>query len=155
MVAFKNRSSSMMRETMFRQFFRRRSKESFRIILNIGLRSTIHLSGPHNKYPTLIPCMYIYPHKRNVDALLKVGVIIIKVADSVSNALLCGCKNCAGYYWLLLLQVNPFSTSTWTRMDACWARKARRSAQKNVLRSILNGTLQLFFGSWCMERSIK
>ena len=25
----------------------------------IGARSTIHLAGPHNKYPTLIPCIFI------------------------------------------------------------------------------------------------
>ena len=44
--------------------------------------------------------MYIYPPKRNVDVLLNVG-LIIKVL--VSNA--------------LLLLVNPFGTSMWTRMD--------------------------------------
>ena len=52
-----------------------------------------------------------HPHKRNVDALLKVGVIIKVEAFrtrccSVLNALLCGCKNCAGCRLLLLLLVN-------------------------------------------------
>ena len=50
----------------------------------IGPRSTIHRSGPHDKYPTLIPC--IYSHKQNLDALLKVGVIIKVV---VFRALYC------------------------------------------------------------------
>ena len=35
--------------------------------------------------------MYIHPHKRNVDALLKVGRCDYQ-GRSVSNALLCGCK---------------------------------------------------------------
>ena len=52
-VAFK----IAVRQTMF-CLFRRRSKESFRI-LYIGSRSTIHLSGPHNKYRTLFPCIFI------------------------------------------------------------------------------------------------
>ena len=37
---------------------------------------SIFLSRPHNKCHTLISHIYIYLHKRNVDALLKVGVII-------------------------------------------------------------------------------
>ena len=63
-------SGIAVRETMFCQFF---SSPLQRVVPYILVHDPSSISGPHNQYPTLIPC---YPPKRNVDALLKVGVII-------------------------------------------------------------------------------
>ena len=52
-AAFENRST---RNNVLSVFFvaAPRSRSVY-----IGPISTIHLSGPHNKYPTLIPCIFI------------------------------------------------------------------------------------------------
>ena len=134
-------SKSQYEKQCFFTLFRRRSKKSFDIYWST---ITIHLSGPHNNIP----------HEFDVYLSLqtKPGCTSKGRCDyqgiGVSNASLCGFKNCTGYSLLLLLLVNPFSTSTWMRMDA---ERDKRKARKKC---ILNGTLQLFLGSWCMERLI-
>ena len=52
-VAFKNRST---RNNVLSVFFVGAPKSRS---VYIGPRSTIHLSGPHNKYPTLIPRIFV------------------------------------------------------------------------------------------------
>ena len=90
--------------------------------------------------------MYIYPHKRNVDALPKVGVII-KVAVfrtlccvGARIALATGCCCC-------------WSIRSAPRRERGWM--LRETSEKRAKICILNGILQLLFGSWCMERLMK
>ena len=92
-VAFKNRST---RNNVWSVFFIATPKSRFAYI---GPRSTTHLSGPHTKYPTLIPCIFIYPHKRNVDALLKVGVIIKGVVFRTLCWVVARIALATGYYY--------------------------------------------------------
>ena len=90
----------------------------------IGPRSTIHLSGPHKNMPHEF---HVYLSSQTKPGCTSEGRCDYQ-GIGVSNALLCGCKNFAGY-WLLLLLVDPFSTSTWTRMDA---ERDKREARKNM-----------------------
>ena len=64
---------SQYEKQCFVSLFRRRSKESLRIHW-----STIHHPSFRIAYWWISPTnsIYIYPHKRNLDALLKVGVLI-------------------------------------------------------------------------------
>ena len=135
MVAFKNHST---RSNVLSVFFVAVSKSRS---VYIGPWSMIHLSGPYQNIPNEFH-VYLSPQmKSGCTSTRRRGYQGI----GFSNALLCGCKNCAGY-WLLFL-VNPLNLSTWTRMDA---ERDKREARKNIY--ILKGTLQLFFGSWCTER---
>ena len=89
--------------------------------------------------------MYIYPQKRSLDALLKVGVII-KVL--VFRTLRC------------VVARNALDTDC-----CCWSiRSAPRrergwmlsgTSEKRAKICTMSGTLLLFLGSWCMERLIK
>ena len=81
--------------------------------------------------------MYIYPHKRNVDALLKVGVIIkvvvfrtlCCVVASIVLAIDCCCCR---------------SIRSAPRRERGWMLSETSEKRANVC--VLNGTLQLFFG---------
>ena len=88
--------------------------------------------------------MYIYPHKRNLDALLKVGVIIkvlvfrtlCYVVATIALATDCCCS----------IRQAPRRERGWMLSE---------TSEKRAKKCILNGTVQLFFGSSCMERLIK
>ena len=81
--------------------------------------------------------MYIYRHKRNVDALLKVGVII-KVL--VFRTLCCVVARIA-----LATDCCCWSTRSAPRRERGWMLS--ETSEKRAKKRILNGTLQLFFGS--------
>ena len=131
-VAFKNRTT---RNNFCPSF----SSPLQRVVPNFfHPRSTIHLSGPHKNIPHEFHAYLLPQTKRGCTSKIRCDY----QGSGVSNALLCGCKNCAGY-WLLLLLVNQFSTLTWTRIDG-------HKREKRAKICILNGTIQLFFGSWCM-----
>ena len=85
---------------MFRQSFSSPLQRKGRSVC-IGPRSTIHLSGPHNKYPTFIPCIFVPTNETWKSS--KGRCDYQGINSSVSNALWCGCKNGAGYWLLLLL----------------------------------------------------
>ena len=86
--------------------------------------------------------MYMYPHKRNVDALLKVGGII-KVLIVVFRTLRCVvarialATDCCCCYWSI--------RSARQRRERGWMLS--ETSEKRAKLCILNGTLQLFFGS--------
>ena len=81
--------------------------------------------------------MYFYPHKRNGDALLKVGVIIKVVVFRTLRyvvariALATDCCCC-------------WSIHSATRRERGWMLS--ETSEKRAKKRILNGTLQLFFG---------
>ena len=118
-VAFKNRST---RINVLSVFFAAAPKSRS---VYIGPRSTIHLSGPHKNIPHEF---HVYLSPQTKPGCTSTTGRCDYQGIGVSNALWCGCKNCAGY-WLLLLLVNPFSTSSWTRMDA---ERDKREARKNM-----------------------
>ena len=90
--------------------------------------------------------VYIYPHKRNLDALLKVGVNI-KVL--VFRTLCCVVARIA----LATDCCCCWSSRSAPRRERGWMLS--ETSEKRAKRYILSGTLQLFLGSWCMERLIK
>ena len=130
-VAFKNRST---RNNVLSVFLvaAPRSRSVY-----TGPISTINLSGPHNKYPALIS-MYMYPHKRNADALPKVGVIIKVV---VFRTLCCVVARIA-----LATDCCCFwSIRSSPRCERGWMLSG--TSEKRARKCILNGTPQLFSGS--------
>ena len=118
MVVFENRST---RSNVLSVFFVAAPKSRS---VYIGPRSTIHLSGPHKN---IAHEFHVYSSEQTKPGCTSKGRCDYQ-GIGVSNALLCGCKNCAGYWLLMLLLVNPFSTSTWTRTDA--ERDKREARQK-------------------------
>ena len=82
--------------------------------------------------------MYIYPHKRNVDALLKVDVIVKLV---VFRTLCCVVARIA----LATDCCCCWSIRSAPRRERGWMLS--ETSDKRAKKCILNGTLQLFFGS--------
>ena len=111
----------------------------------IGPRSTVHLSGPHNKYPTLIPCIFI-PTNETWMRVLKAGVVFKVV---VFRTLCCVVARIA----LPADCCCCWSICSAPRREPGWMLS--ETSEKRAKNCILNGTLQLFFGSWCMEMLTK
>ena len=137
MVVFKYRST--YEKKCFVRIFRRRSKESFRIYILVHDQQSIFEDRIKISHTN---SMYIYPHKRNVDALLEVGVIIKVVVFRT----LCGviarialATDCCCCCW---------STRPAPRPERGWMLS--ESSKKGAKKRVLNGTIQFFFGFWCM-----
>ena len=110
---------------IFVSLFRRRFKESFRIYWSSINDPSFRTAS---KYPTRTPCIFI-PTNGTLPGCNSQGRCDYQGIIGVSNALLRGCNNCAGYWLLLVVLVNPSRTSTCTRMDA---DRDKRAARKNM-----------------------
>ena len=137
MVALKNRSTT---NNVLSVFFVAAPKS--RSVYS-GPRSTIHFSGPHNKYLTLIPCIFI---PANETWMLKVGVVIKLVVFRTLCCVVARIALATDYCCCLSIRSAPRR-----RERRCVLSK---TSEKRAKKCFLNGTLQLFFGSWCMERLI-